>query len=170
MPMKTYTLKKSYPLKPIGEARHAADQACPDAAWKALTKSEKMRLSQLAASAAKAMGLDLRGKALDAWRAEQSIAACGVRISEATHANWADIKAHFEDLGGRPDAAFRTQLREGDNKRRIAMWKLEKELAAKNLATGYADAICRTQFKVPMDQASAKQLWCLYFTVKNRKN
>lgn len=167
--MKSYTLRKSYPLKPIGEAKHAADKDCPDGSWKALTKTEKMNLSKLAKSAHDHLGLGLKGKALDAWRAEESIKACGVRISEAVHGNWAAIKAHFEDLGGRPEAAFETHMRGVDNKRRVAMWKLHKELEAKGLAPGYAETICRSKFKVPLDQASAKQIWVVFFDIKNRK-
>jgi hypothetical protein len=173
--MITYTLSKPLPpravkLQPIADRHHAADAACPDGGWKALTREEKKRLCMLAASAAKARGLDLRGKTLDAWRAAESIKACGLRISEATHAHWADIKAHFECLGGQYEKAFETQLRDGDNKRRVAMHKLQNELAAKRLPPAYAESICRTQYKVGLAEASAKQLWCLFYTVKNRKN
>lgn len=167
--MRTYLLKKSYPLKPIGTAKHADDKDCPDASWKPLSKEQKARLSISARKAAEVQGVSLKGKDLAEWRQEVSIRACGVRISEATQAHWADLKSAFEDLGGKPEQAFLTQLREGDNKRRVAMHKLQKELEAKGLAIGYAAAICKTQFKLPLDQASAKQLWCLFYTVKNRR-
>lgn len=161
---------KTYVIKPIAYERHAEDVSCADGGWKPLTREEKKRLSVLAADAAKARGLDLKGAALAEWRAAESIKACGVRISAATHGHWADIKAHFEKLSGKPEQALRTHLRSGDNKRRVAMYKLQAELEAKNLAMGYAEAICRTQYKVPLAQATAKQLWCLFYTVKNRKN
>lgn len=174
--MKTYILRKTASaarpaaLQPISTARHAGDGDCPDGSWKALSKEQKARLSISARKAAAVQGVSLKSKDLVEWRHEVSIRACGVRISEATQAHWADLKAAFEDLGGQPEAAFLTQLREGDNKRRIAMWKLEKELEKKGLATGYAAAICKTQYKIPLAQASAKQLWCLFYTVKNRRN
>ena len=38
-------------LKPISDTRHAGDAGCPDAAWKALSKEQKARLSILAAQA-----------------------------------------------------------------------------------------------------------------------
>ena len=66
-------------------------------------------------------------------------------------------------------ATFWTQLREGDNKRRVAMHKLTEALRAKELPLSYVAAICRAQFKCSLEEASAKQLWCLFFTVTNRK-
>jgi hypothetical protein len=167
--MRTYILRKAPPLKPIGQARHIDDASCPDAGWKALTKNQKTRLAIMARKAAEVQGVSLKSKDLDEWRHGVCIKACGVRITEATQANWADLKSAFEDLGGKPEQAFKTQLREGDNKRRIAMHKLTGALAAKGLQTGYAETICKTQFKVSLAEASAKQLWCLFYTVTNRR-
>jgi hypothetical protein len=174
--MRTYFLRPrdgfraAAPVKPIPAARHADDAACPDAGWKPLSKEQKARLSILARKAAEVQGITGGYKAADAWRHEISIKACGVRISEATQCHWADLKSAFEDLGGRPEKAFQTQMREGDNKRRVAMWKLTQALAAKGLQTAYAGVICRAQFKCQLEEASAKQLWCLFYTVTNRKN
>ncbi len=168
--MKTYILHKAPVLKPIGEARHIEDDSCPDAGWKALTKNQKTRLSIMARKAAEVQGVSLKSKDLDEWRHAVCIKACGVRITEATQSNWADLKSAFEDLGGKPEQAFETQLREGDNKRRVAMYKLTQALSGKGLDIGYAAKICRTQFKSELDQASAKQLWCLFYTVTKRKN
>lgn len=168
--MKTYILRKAPPLKPIGAARHIEDSSCPDAGWKALTKNQKTRLAIMARKAAEVQGISLKSKDLDEWRHQVCIKACGVRITEATQSNWADLKSAFEDLGGKPEQAFKTQLREGDNKRRVAMHKLTQALAGKGLDASYAAKICNAQFKVPLDQASAKQLWCLFYTVTNRRN
>lgn len=166
--MKTYILKP-YTLNPIGEARHSEDSSCPDAGWKALTKNQKTRLSIMARKAAETQGVSLKSRDLEEWRHEVCIRACGCRISEATQANWADLKSTFEDLGGQPEQAFLTQIREGDNKRRVAVHKLTQALAGKGLDVSYAAKICQVQYKVPLDQASAKQLWCLFYTVTNRK-
>ena len=174
--MRTYILrprhaapKPAVTLKPIPGAKHVDDAACPDAGWKPLTNEQKARLSILARKAAEVQRVAGGYKAVDAWRHEISIKACGVRISEATQSHWADLKSAFEDLGGRPEKAFHTQMREGDNKRRIALWKLTQALAAKGLHPGYAAAICRAQFKCSLEDASAKQLWCLFYTVTNRR-
>jgi hypothetical protein len=72
-------------------------------------------------------------------------------------------------LAGKPVQAYQTQLRDGDNKRRVALWKLTQALSAKGLEMGYAGAICRAQFKCQLEDASAKQLWCLFYTIYNRR-
>ena len=173
--MKTYTLRKpafAAPasrtrLQPIGTARHSRDAECPDAGWKRLSNNQKARLSMLARKAyvlQRVQGMDF-----DEWRHEIAINACGVRISEATQSHWADLKTAFQDLAGDPVGAMNTQIREGDNKRRVAMHKLTTALAAKNLPAAYAASICFAQFKVPLAEASAKQIWCLFYTVQNRR-
>jgi hypothetical protein len=158
-----------YTLLPIGAAAHRGDAACPDAGWKPLTTHQKARLSILARQAAEAQGVSLRSADLAEWRHAISIRACGLRISEATQKHWTDLKSAFQDLAGQPEKAFNTQMRDGDNKRRIALHKLTQELAGKGLHPSYAASICMAQFKVPLDQASAKQLWCLFYTISNRR-
>ena len=155
-------------LKPVSAAKHAEDGACPDGGWKPLSREQKARLSILARQAYAHQ--KVQGMKVDEWRREVSQQVCGCRISEATQGNWADLKSAFEDLCGNVEKAFRTQMREGDNKRRVAMWKLTQALAAKGLETGYAGKICRAQFKCELEEASAKQLWCLFYTITNRKN
>lgn len=174
--MKTYTLRKpafAAPvsrtrLQPIGTARHSRDTECPDAGWKRLSNKQKARLSMLAAKGYAFQRV--QGMSLEDWRHEIAIRACGVRISEATQDHWADLKTAFLDLAGDPVGAMRTQLREGDNKRRIALHKLTKACEQRGLAMSYAESICRDQFKVPVSQASAKQIWCLFFTISKRGN
>lgn len=153
-------------LKPISDRRRTADRDCPDAGWKGLSREQKARLSILAAKAYTYQRV--QGISLDEWRHEVAISACGCRISEATQRHWADLKAAFLDLAGEPEKAFRTHIREGDNKRRIALHKLTKELEAHGLDLGYAEKICRDTFKITIPEASAKQLWCLYFTISKR--
>ena len=161
--MKTYVLRP----RPIADAGHAQDAACPDASWKPLTKKQKGLLSMLAAKAYAAQ--EIHAVTLTEWRHDTAIRACGRRISEATQKHWADLKAEFQDLSGQPVAAFKTQMREGDNKRRIALHKLTQALSAKGLNPSYAASICFCQYKVPLEQATAKQLWCLFYTIQNRK-
>jgi hypothetical protein len=160
---------KAYTLNPIRGADRARDAQCPDASWKPLSKRQKALLSILARAAAIRQGVPAVAAELDAWRRETSIRACGLRVSDATQAQWADLKSAFEDLGGRPEKAFQTQMREGDNKRRVAMHKLTRALYDRRLDPSYAAAICRAQFKCPLAEASAKQLWCLFYTVTNRR-
>lgn len=162
--MRPYLLK----TRPISGAGHAQEAACPDVGWKPLSKTQKGRLSMLAATAYAAQGIG-PADALAEWRRDTAIRACGMRISEATQANWADLKSAFLDLAGKPEKSFACQMREGDNKRRIALHKLAAALAEKGLQPSYAQAICRNQFKVPLEEANAKQVWCLFFTIKNRR-
>ncbi len=171
--MKFYTLRKSppaVPLKPISDAGHARDAECPDGGWKPLSNEQKARLCILAREAAASQNLSLKTKDLAAFRQALSIQACGRRISEATQSNWADLKSAFQDAAGNAAGAFRTQIREGDNKRRVAMHKLTEALKAKELNPSYAASICRAQFKCPLEEATAKQIWCLYFTLTKRRN
>lgn len=171
--MRKYTLHKPAAkpaaLRPVSTAKHAEDAACADGGWKPLSKEQKTRLAILARKAAAVAKVEGNTKAQDAWRQEVSIRACGLRISEASQCHWADLKSAFEDLAGEPVRAFQTQLREGDNKRRVALWKLTQALQAKGLEREYAGKICRMQFKCSIEDASAKQLWCLFFTVTNRR-
>jgi integrase len=104
----------------------------------------------------------------DEWRHEVAIQACGCRISEAVQSHWADLKTAFQDLAGDPVGAMRTQIREGDNKRRIALHKLTTLCTERGLDISYAESICRDTFKVPIAQASAKQIWCLFYTIQKR--
>ena len=174
--MKIYTLHKpraagkTLAVRPISTAKHAEDAACADGGWKPLTKEQKMRLSILARKAAWEQKLGLDNKQLDAWRQEVSIRACGLRISEASQCHWAALKSAFEDLAGAPEQAFETHLRDADNKRRVAMWKLNQVLTEKGLDPSYAGKICKMQFKCALEDATAKQLWCLFYTLTNRKN
>lgn len=171
--MRSYFLKpadkgpKSPALKPIPDAKRKQDAACPDGGWKRLSNEQKARLSILARAAYQHQ--KVQGMTVEEWRHEISIRACGCRISEAVQDHWADLKSAFEDLAGKPEKAFKTQLREGDNKRRVAMHKLTTALAAKGLHLSYAASICKTQFKCGLEEASAKQLWCLFYTVTNRR-
>lgn len=154
-------------LKPISDTSHRADKHCPDGGGKPLTRTQKSRLAILARQAFAHQ--KVTGVPFGDWRHDVAIQACGVRISEATQQHWPNLKAAFQDLAGEHDKAFRTQLRDGDNKRRVALHKLTTACTERGLHPSYAASICQTQFKCPLDSASAKQLWCLFFTVTNRR-
>ena len=145
----------------------AADYAPPGGA--PITARQKTILVLAAREAARLAGAPDSGPAFDAWRRGQAIDACGLRISEARQRDWALLRAHFDTLRGRPDSAYRTLVGDSDNPRRIALHKLSKACAWAGVAMAYAGSICRRQYKVPLDQASAAQLWHLVFTVRNRR-
>lgn len=164
--MKTYVLRPPA-LKPISGARHAGDAECPDAGWKRLSNEQKGRLSMLAGQAYER--LKVYGISLKEWRHQTAIDACGHRISEATQSHYPDLLSAFQILAGQPEKAFKTQMRSGDNKRRVAMFKLTEACQERGLHMSYPDSICHTQFKIPISEASAKQIWCLFYTVTKRR-
>lgn len=143
----------------------ATDYA-PTHAAAALTRYQKWQLSKMARAA-----WILRGRPGDEaeWRREQSIAACGHRISTAGQAHWAVLKARFLDHARRSGEAFETLMRDTGNALRIARWKLRKECAARKLPLAYPAAICRKQYRCDLANATAPQLWRLIFTIRNRR-
>lgn len=140
----------------------------PEAGWWPLSRKQKAALAILAKEAARKAYLPEAGPEHDAWRHEQSIAACGLRVSEARQRDWAALRVHFECLCGREAKAFRVALRAEDNGHRIAMHKLRGELAARGLDEGYAETICRSKFKVALRDASAPQVWTVVYDLRGR--
>lgn len=164
--MKYYTLKTPK-LTPIADRRHAEDDACPDGGWHPLSRLQKARLAILAREAFD--HLNVQGMSLADWRHEVALRVCGKRISEATQSDWADLNSELLDLAGRHEKAFAGQLRAVDNKRRVALHKLTTAIKERGLHVSYAESICLAQFKVPLAEATAKNLWCLFYTVTNRR-
>lgn len=154
-------------LQPIGTARHSRDSECPDAGWKRLSNKQKARLSILARKAYRLQRV--QGIDPEEWRHEVAISVCGCRISEAVQDHWTDLYSAFVDLAGEPEKAFEAQLRSGDNKRRVALYKLTGACKERGLDISYAEAICMDTFKSQLAKATAKQIWCVFFTVTNRR-
>ncbi|WP_043588968.1 hypothetical protein [Geminisphaera colitermitum] len=77
--------------------------------------------------------------------------------------------AHFNNLLGEGGMALRTLLRHAEAGRITVFYKLQQALAERGLSEGYAAAICRRQYKCDLGDAEEKQLWHLFFTIKNRR-
>lgn len=147
-----------------------------------LSKEQK-RMIAMAAHAAWAVSPDREGmiecngelslSAIEAaWRHHQQGLVLGLprqSLTEAHQGDFAPLLAHFSALAGREAAADNWAARAATDGPRRARWILERELKARGLSTGYAAAICRTQNKCVLDDASEKQLWRLVFTVRNRR-
>jgi hypothetical protein len=112
-----------------------------------------------------------RTEAFDLWRhletakvtrGEQSLRRC---VSER---HYLPLIAHFADLAGEGGAALKALLRHGEEPRIRVFFKLQQMLASKGLDEGYAAHIARCKFKTPLGDCSEKQLWSLFFDVKNR--
>jgi DNA-binding protein len=163
-PGRRYELKRGAgetPALPSGDGVRGA--------WAPLSTKQKQVLVVLARQAAGVQYVATEGPDFEEWRREVSVQACGRRISEAVQRDYAVLKSTFEDAAGRPRQALRTVEREVDNKRRQGLWVLRQELQKAGLADGYAEVICRSQFKCAVSEASGKQVWCLVFTVRNRQ-
>jgi hypothetical protein len=106
----------------------------------------------------------------EAWRHVEQGNACGVQsLCACTQAHYGRLVAHFQALGGNAAAATRTLVRDADNDRRIARYKLDEALRERGLREEYAAAICRRQYRCGLDGANARQLWSLLYTIRNRR-
>lgn len=111
-----------------------------------------------------------RTNCFEAWRHVEQGNACGVQsLRASTQAHYGRLMAHFQALAGHAEQAARTRGRDADNDRRIARFKLDEALRDRGLQTGYAAAICRAKYKCPLDEASAAQLWKLFFDIRGRR-
>lgn len=105
----------------------------------------------------------------ETWRQAEAVKACGHRISFALVKHFSALKRHFANIAGDSGKAFNSAMREGTEDKRIAMAKLAEACQERGLEMSYPAAICRRQFKRSLEDASAKQTWCLVFTVRNRR-
>lgn len=106
----------------------------------------------------------------NAWRRVEQGKACGTQsLRECTQRDYGRLKAHFEALAGQDRRATGTLARDRDNDRRVALHKLREALAERDLPDAYAAAICRRQYRCALEEAGAKQLWRLLYTVRNRR-
>jgi hypothetical protein len=78
------------------------------------------------------------------------------------------VKGHFLALLGREGQAMKAMVRGADNPKRTAEIKLIEALQRGGFNNGYAEAICRRQFKCSVADATAAQIWKLVYTIRNR--
>lgn len=107
----------------------------------------------------------------EAWRhVEQGKAVGRQSLTKCTSEHdFLRLCAHFRAMiPGQEGRAVRTLARHEAEPRLVAMHKLRQACSAAGLELGYAAAICRTQNRCSLDEASEKQLWRLVFTIKNR--
>lgn len=148
----------------------------------ALSRKQVIVLAKLARQAWDAMPEGDREAFLDAnpelsvsacftaWRHWQTGLACGVQsLRAATQEDYLKIRARFLHLAGRDAEAMGDLVRDQEHGRIVAWQKLHKALAERGLAQGYAEAICRRQYKCALGEATEKQLWRLLYTVRNRR-
>jgi hypothetical protein len=116
----------------------------------------------------------------ETWRRhEQFLAVTGANplidrtsrlsLRDCTQRDMLKLTAHFQNLIGEPGRAVKSLLRIATQDHELAMRKLEAECTARSIDISYPAKICAKQFKCALDDASPKQLWCLVFTVRNRR-
>ena len=140
-----------------------------------LNNGQKRILSQLAQRAynrERALALG-RGEEMterpDDFRRRHVVTACGKQgLRCCSQDDYGAVKGHFLDLLGEHRQAFDAVLHGEGNARRVAEYKLIEAVQAAGLTLAYAAAICRSQFKCTLEEATSKQIWCLTFTIKNR--
>ena len=141
----------------------------PDMAWEPHDRHQRQSLARLARRAWDKHLAWHNSTAFDTWRREQSIRSCGRRITEATQRDYLGLKAHFLDLLGESGQALNTLLRAESEPARIAAFKLNRLLVGLRLNRAYAEKICFCKFGCSLAEASASQIWKVFFTVKNRR-
>jgi hypothetical protein len=113
-----------------------------------------------------------RTKAFEAWRhceigkitgGIQSLKLC------TNEAHYLPLLAHFTAMRGEGGKALMMLLRHADADRITIYFKLIQALEERELAEGYAATICRCKFKRDLGDASAKQLWSIFFDIRKRR-
>jgi hypothetical protein len=106
------------------------------------------------------------------WRREQQIIATGKEsLTSCTQDDFAPLLARFAHLEGKDDVALRWELRAQTHPKRVALSKLQEACREAGVDyPGYPETICWTQNKCGIEDATAKQIWRLVFTVRNRRH
>lgn len=120
-------------------------------------------------------------RVFEEWRREEQEKATGCRsLRLMNQHDYLPCLLHFQMLADNkgqehlPDrapskATVRTLGRLGGDEMRRARWRLSEALRERDLPVQYAEAICRTQFRCDLKDASLKQVWNLFYTVRNRR-
>lgn len=165
--------------KPLTKPQKAVIGRIAQKAWIALTPD---RRRQAISDAAEATNDPLisESRAFTHWRhAQQRLATGTDSLTAMNQRDYLNCLLHFQILEGThgappgdtalPPAAARTLARSASEEHRRARWKLGQALREADLPTEYAEKICRTQYKCPLADATTKQLWRLFYTVRNRR-
>jgi hypothetical protein len=97
---------------------------------------------------------------------QNAVGQPGLRCCDQSH--FAMLMAHFHGLLGHVSATSYWITRAATEPQRIAMFGLKGAMAKTGTPWNYVDAICRTQFKVPLSEATPRQLGLLRITVLKR--
>lgn len=132
---------------------------------------QRSALAQLARQAfARQMecGMIEHGADFETWRAEESEAACGRRISKSLNGDYLRLRAHFLTLAGRDGEAFEALMQWQREAGSVAHYALARELARFGYDQAYADAISLDRFGHRAAACDVRETQWLAYTV--RKN
>jgi hypothetical protein len=137
-----------------------------------LSRRQKWQLSNLAEEAWLHLGRrdQLAGESLEDFRHRVAVEACGKRISAAGNGDYKAIQARFLVIFGESARAFDSAMKSETEGLRIAHQKLSTELLAQGLQPGYAETIARAVFKRPLASLHTKEVWKVFYTIRNRGN
>lgn len=112
----------------------------------------------------------------DTWRhgAVQDVAPAARGLRDLTQRDFAPVRAWLRELaGGAPPPPLRDPRADDDARR--ARWALRRELASRARLFGgeeearrYAEAIFRDVHRTTSEEASARQVWQVVWTMRNR--
>jgi hypothetical protein len=162
-------------MKTAAKRPHAADMAMSGAALATLGREQKTRLILLMKQAwdkqhGSHAAADGPGD-FETWRVQECLAVCGRRLSQARNEDFLPLRAHFNNMLGHSDRAFRDHMRHQEEPRIAALFRLEAECrkAADVLpdAAGYVRGMLRNR-GTSLEEASPKILWHAIFTLRRK--
>lgn len=132
-----------------------------------LTLREKRELAMAARAAYKVMeGHGATDETFDEFRLRLAMQACGRRISEALRGDYSNLMAMFTSISGETSRSFHSAMRGETEGRRIAQKKLEDLLREQERDISYSYPLFKNMHKTTLEQASSKQIWSVFFSLK----
>lgn len=146
------------------------DRAMAGAALAPLSNGQKAALCILARAAWDISGSPLP---LEEWRREEQQRAVHIRsLRECTNQDYKPLRAHFEDLLGRSDRAFRSAMKAEVEPKSWALHCLYRECSKVKSEMPHSLAYVRgfllNKRGVTLEEADVKSLWHALFTLRRK--
>lgn len=146
-------------------------------AWDGLSEAARSEAIEAALDA----GCTTKTAIIDHWRKVQQESVTGMAsMTGMTNRDFTRMQMHWlllkDSQGNRnPDAApsartMYAMARAQEEPLRVAHHKLAEALREQELPAAYAEKICQTQYRCSLADASEKQVWRLFYTVRNRRH
>jgi hypothetical protein len=139
-----------------------------------LSAKERSCLAYLAKLAHAHLGEKVRSESADEWRhriVSEETDGRANGLTEATNADFLNIRSRIFSEMGEGGKALQDAGRADDADRELALYKLMAACQETGVNfPAYPAAIAKTQFRCGLSSCSVKQLWNLFYTVRNRRN